>query len=990
LSLSLDLAAAWWTLPTCVLVRDDDAVDYDLGRLGAREFEHLTQALVIATLGPAVVVFGDGPDGGREATFQGRLVYPTPDNPWDGYGVVQAKYRQRPVGTGADTGWLRDQLRAELDRWDKALRARPVKRRQPQYLLVTTNVALSGVAGTGGTDKVNELIGSYAQRLGLQDWEVWGFDKICRLLDNHEQIRRTFRPLIVAGDVFGRLEELLSGTVPDVGTALVRHAAKELLAAQWVRLGQAGHPDPAYRIPLGTVVVDLPIPNPDGDSEAPETVGAAKHIIDCGDRILRPSHHNAPTRHLLLVGAPGQGKTTLGQLICQTYRVAMLADRPLGSLSAEAHRLLDQLRLDLNGIGLPMPTIRRWPIQISLAEYGDQVAGGAGTSVLRHIAERVSAREGTDTITPAQLRGWLKEWPWALVLDGLDEVAAPHAREHVLRELANFLVDAADMDADLLIIATTRPQGYQQELSTGDFEQRELVPLTPSEAATYAARLAATRHAADPDMHTQVLRRVADAVADPLTARLMQTPLQVTIMSLLLERRVNAPQSRHGLFDAYYKTIYDREMGRAGHLGQLLERHRQDIDHLHDRVGLILQHNAEREGDADAAMPLTDLHSLAVGRLVQQGHDADLAEDLAQRILRATTDRLVLLIPKGMDEIGFEIRSLQEYMAARALTTGPDAEIMPRLRKLACSAHWRNTWLLAAGRIFEGVEHLRADLLAALREIDTETVLAMLVLPGAQLAVDLLADDLALQAPRYRRLLAGHATDLITQPPDDDLLHAADVLRRVGASDRSARDVADVAVHRALQGGGIAALSALKILEIWSMSNGPMAGSARQSLAAELNRLSDTQRAAVAALANRFGSNNAPIRLRIGTLEPTGHRRLSTILQGRISRADLDAEDQAALARLNDALRQTKLPTAHYAGQEVTLTVRGFSGFFDQLDAALSRPRAADAFAAAVEDIPLPQWTAKARLRQLCAYWVQRRPLGLDVPELGGDSSTPA
>lgn len=46
-------------------------VDYDLNRLGPREFEHLVQALALKHLGNGVQVFGDGPDGSREAAFDG-------------------------------------------------------------------------------------------------------------------------------------------------------------------------------------------------------------------------------------------------------------------------------------------------------------------------------------------------------------------------------------------------------------------------------------------------------------------------------------------------------------------------------------------------------------------------------------------------------------------------------------------------------------------------------------------------------------------------------------------------------------------------------------------------------------------------------------------------------------------------------------------------------------------------------------------------------
>ena len=66
--------------------------DYDLSRMSSRSFEQLVQSLADRLLGPGIVVFGDGPDGGREATFERQVPYPTLVDAWNGYGVIQAKY----------------------------------------------------------------------------------------------------------------------------------------------------------------------------------------------------------------------------------------------------------------------------------------------------------------------------------------------------------------------------------------------------------------------------------------------------------------------------------------------------------------------------------------------------------------------------------------------------------------------------------------------------------------------------------------------------------------------------------------------------------------------------------------------------------------------------------------------------------------------------------------------------------------------------------
>ena len=92
----------------------DGRVDYDLNRLGEREFEHLTQALALRVLGPGVEVFGDGPDGGREAAFEGR--YLSRNRIRKGHGTDTGGPGQVPLPPGDSAegaSWLKGQLRNE-------------------------------------------------------------------------------------------------------------------------------------------------------------------------------------------------------------------------------------------------------------------------------------------------------------------------------------------------------------------------------------------------------------------------------------------------------------------------------------------------------------------------------------------------------------------------------------------------------------------------------------------------------------------------------------------------------------------------------------------------------------------------------------------------------------------------------------------------------------------------------------------------------------
>jgi hypothetical protein len=183
-------------------------VDHNLSGLSTREFEHVSQALAQAILGPGVSVFGDGRDGGREATFEGRVPYPSELDAWDGYGVVQAKFRQRTDRQPQDAvSWLKGQVKEELEAW---LSPASKRERLPEYLIFTTNVILTPVPGSGGIAQIEQFVSTYAARLGLKGWAVWSYDQLCRYLDRYDSIRRTYAGAITSGDVLAQLRDAVS------------------------------------------------------------------------------------------------------------------------------------------------------------------------------------------------------------------------------------------------------------------------------------------------------------------------------------------------------------------------------------------------------------------------------------------------------------------------------------------------------------------------------------------------------------------------------------------------------------------------------------------------------------------------------------------------------------------------------------------------------------------------------------------------------------
>jgi len=188
---------------------------YDLSQLNERRFEDLCRALAVHVLGPGLQVFGAGPDGGREATFDGPVPYPTGTDSWNGYGVLQAKCRQHSLGQN-DTQWLHRTIMRELDQWDDPNRKRVSDGRRPEYLIIATNVRLTSVARRGGIDRIRTLLTGYADRLALQGWDLWDANKLSAYLDAYPDVARRFAEFLTPGQV---LSDAID-TIGDVRTAL--------------------------------------------------------------------------------------------------------------------------------------------------------------------------------------------------------------------------------------------------------------------------------------------------------------------------------------------------------------------------------------------------------------------------------------------------------------------------------------------------------------------------------------------------------------------------------------------------------------------------------------------------------------------------------------------------------------------------------------------------------------------------------------------------
>jgi hypothetical protein len=108
--------------------------------------------------------------------------------------------------------------------------------------------------------------------------------------------------------------------------------------------------------------------------------------------------------------------------------------------------------------------------------------------------------------TPARRAG--SRWPWLLVLDGLDEVTEPAVRKRLIEQVTEFVNEAEADRCDVLVVLTTRPRGYTENIAPAQFERVDLDYLELAEAVRYGELTTRVRLGTDVDRIERVRTRL--------------------------------------------------------------------------------------------------------------------------------------------------------------------------------------------------------------------------------------------------------------------------------------------------------------------------------------------------------------------------------------------------------------------------------------------------------------------------------------------------
>lgn len=660
--------------------------EYRFEDLGDDGFQHMIQALLLHLHPDLSVPPIRQPDGGHDA-FELQ----------DGTGVKVFSYQVK---------WVRDQ-RQERDpvKWLKGIikdeehNLQRMQERGTKEWLLVTNVPGTAHEDTGRIDLLNAHLVEEGERFGMK-MRAWWRNEVSRAVDSApSELKFAYPDMLLGADIIRSITQT---------QFMIERKNRLSLILRAVAANQRGQ-DSEVRfkhgelegVSLNSLFIDVPA------APVRRRSGAASAYFgsSTGVGLLTGLGHNDST---VILGAPGQGKSTLIQFICQVHRSVFLHadDDPMSAIGAA-----------------PLEDIPRIPYRIDLRIYArwmggyDPLAGdddatrrepGAPIGVESFIARMMHKDSGGAEVTPDDVLFLLDWLPSFVAFDGLDEVAEATTRQKVVDEIHAFQERSGSYRAETRIVVTARPS-YASGAEPRDdkFSYFELLPLTDDLRNKYLERWSSSQKLTDQDAAD--VRRVFKArSAEPHVSELATNPMQLAILLFLIYRRgESVPTNRTALYASYMELFLDRETAK----NDVVKRHRHTVERITAYIGWHLHADAESDGGTGRATR-AELIRLVRYRLADLGLDPSLANTL----FTAVTQRVWVITSRTDEYFEFEVQPIREYFAAKHLFTtapaspsGKGVDRFDRMLALMHRPYWLNVTRFMAGMFDDGMISTVAD-----------------------------------------------------------------------------------------------------------------------------------------------------------------------------------------------------------------------------------------------------------------------------------------
>ena len=731
---------------------------YAYENLTPDKFQQLCQALIVREF-PGTRCFPVGQaDAGRDAI--------APALRSNGhFTLFQVKFVRDPLRPSDARNWLMQTARKELPKV-----THQISKGATRYVLVT-NVQGSAKAETGSIDKLDKLL---EEHIGIPA-VCWWRDDLDRRLDNAWDLKWVYPEVMTGPDLIRYLIEEGLSEEQQRRSAAVRAFIRtqfeidEEVKFKQVELqnkhldlfvdipvmppseaGRRAHEVTRHRTVYNIVAGEALMAERAESDEVVARRGQIEHEADDRGRLPGAASlllHPLQQQHvakIVLEGAPGQGKSTIGQYICQVHRMKLL----------EETELLGRLPEDVKTAPV------RMPIKAELRDL-DTWLGGKNPfasksdsevkadqrerSLESFLAALIQHYSGGVDFTVADLLAVGKVSATLLVLDGLDEVADIARRQQVVEEVVKGVGRLNENLASLQVVVTSRPAAFANSpgLPERDFAYYHLASLTRPLIDEYTNLWLRARKVMDREAD-EVRRILGEKLDQPHVRDLARNPMQLTILlSLIHTKGSSLPDKRTSLYDSYVELFFSRESEKSA----IVRQHRDLLTNIHRYLAWVLHSQAEVGGNGTIAEE--KLRELLREYLASEGYDAALCDVLFSGMV----ERVVAVVSRVQGTYEFEVQPLREYFVARYLYEtapysppgGEKRGTMPdRFDAIARNPYWLNVARFYAGCYSKGE---LASLIESLRGLTQEMEYAVTAHPRL-LGSTLLSDWVFSQQPK--------------------------------------------------------------------------------------------------------------------------------------------------------------------------------------------------------------------------------------------------
>lgn len=640
-------------------------------RLGANRFQELCQALISRAFSNVQCYPVGMADGGRDGTArtEGDFI------------IFQVKWTTKPPLNPAT--WLADTIEGERSNIERLVREGATR------YIILTNVIGTSVPGRGSMDRLRTELDSFEEEFGINFEARWRSD-VDSMVDSAPD-DLVFRYIQMLAGVEA-LRYLLRTKDEESKWGKTRGLVWRVLANQEERDGSLKFTQIDMSEDIERLFVDVEqVPLAEVQmGQGPTPVGAFKALTSEGIRFS------------VVLGEPGQGKSTLGQYLCHHHWNNI-------QVAAGAYESIDDPgeRARVEKAALATAKI---PLRVELRDFAAWLDGasplsgeaesakprrGKNRSIDTFLADLAQAASGNRKVSVKDIQDLSDTFPMLIVLDGLDEVADPIRRQEVVSEIDRFAARfGASADKTGQVVVTTRPnRAGLAEPSTSRFVRLELQPLSTHLQQDYLKKWADARGVQRAERR-QLIRTFTSRSTEPHIAQLSNNPMQLAILLHLIQQQGESlPEERTPLYDAYITTLLNRETAKSPSVRQ----HRRWIEQVTAYLGWRMQALAEEHSSSGRLTKRAVEQEIVTYLLDRDGPFAEVNE-----VFTAVSDRFWALTSKIDGTWEFVVQSVREYFAAKYLaqyaangSTPPlKAEV---LEQLLARPYWFNVARFFAG-----------------------------------------------------------------------------------------------------------------------------------------------------------------------------------------------------------------------------------------------------------------------------------------------------